>query len=145
MILFVHDEIVCETDAGDTERVGALLETELTRPASRPGVTIDALVATAMTAERWSTSRSRAGRRCSTRPRRSRGHMSAELLLDVEAAADLLAVPALWLLTQARRDAVPHVHLGRDIRFDPVELQGWWRARMRGPQAFEAREAPPAS
>jgi DNA polymerase I-like protein with 3'-5' exonuclease and polymerase domains len=54
MILFVHDEIVCDVDQDDADRVAKLLETELTRAAIRPGVRIDRLVASATVAERWS-------------------------------------------------------------------------------------------
>ena len=41
MILFVHDEIVCEVDQEDADRVARLLEVELTRPAYRPEVRIE--------------------------------------------------------------------------------------------------------
>jgi DNA polymerase-1 len=54
MILFVHDEIVCEVDQDDADRVARLLEAELAREAIRPSVRIDRLVATATAAERWS-------------------------------------------------------------------------------------------
>lgn len=54
-------------------------------------------------------------------------------LVDAKAAAELLSVPASWLLAEARRDRVPHVRLGRYVRFDPTELERWWQARMRGP------------
>jgi excisionase family DNA binding protein len=66
--------------------------------------------------------------------------MTVEPLLDADAAAELLAVPASWLLAQARRDAIPHVRLGRYVRFDPVELQAWARSRMRGPVADTLRD-----
>jgi DNA polymerase I-like protein with 3'-5' exonuclease and polymerase domains len=54
MILFVHDEVVCEVDEGDAERVARLLELELARGMQRPGVTINGLVANATIATRWS-------------------------------------------------------------------------------------------
>lgn len=54
MILFVHDEIVAEVDEDDADRVARLLETELARGMSRPGVSIDGLVAKATVAKRWS-------------------------------------------------------------------------------------------
>jgi excisionase family DNA binding protein len=61
-------------------------------------------------------------------------------LLDAKQAAALLSVPASWLLAQARRDAVPHVRLGRYVRFDAAELEAWWRSRMRGPVADTVRD-----
>lgn len=54
-------------------------------------------------------------------------------LLDAEQAGRLLAVPSTWLLAEARADRVPHVRLGRYVRFDADELDAWWRARARGP------------
>jgi DNA polymerase I-like protein with 3'-5' exonuclease and polymerase domains len=54
MILFVHDEIVCEVDQDNADHVARVLETELAREAIRPRVRIDKLVANATVAERWS-------------------------------------------------------------------------------------------
>jgi DNA polymerase-1 len=54
MCLFVHDEVVCEVAEDDADRVSRLLEAELTRDISRPGVRIENLVAKATIAERWS-------------------------------------------------------------------------------------------
>jgi DNA polymerase-1 len=54
MILFVHDEVVAEVDEHDADRVARLLEDELARGVSRPGVTVDGLVAEAKVAMRWS-------------------------------------------------------------------------------------------
>jgi hypothetical protein len=53
-------------------------------------------------------------------------------LLDAKAAGVLLGVPASWLLAQARRDAVPHLRLGKYVRFDPVDLERWAETRKRG-------------
>jgi hypothetical protein len=54
-------------------------------------------------------------------------------LIDAASAGELLGVPGSWVLTQARADRIPHVRLGRYVRFDPVEIETWWRGRMRGP------------
>ncbi len=54
-------------------------------------------------------------------------------LIDANAAGLLLAVPATWVLAEARADRIPHVRLGRYVRFDGDELQAWWRIRARGP------------
>jgi excisionase family DNA binding protein len=40
-----------------------------------------------------------------------------ERLLDAAEAAELLNVPAGWPLEQARAGNIPHVRLGRDVRF----------------------------
>jgi hypothetical protein len=63
-------------------------------------------------------------------------------LVDAHAAAELLNVRPAWLLAEARRDRVPHVRLGRYVRFDPGELEQWWRARMRGPVVRNINAAP---
>jgi excisionase family DNA binding protein len=54
-------------------------------------------------------------------------------LLDAKAAAALLNVPPSWVLAEARADRIPHVRLGRYVRFDAAELLEWCRARQRGP------------
>jgi excisionase family DNA binding protein len=54
-------------------------------------------------------------------------------LVDATAAGELLGVPASWVLAQARAGRIPHVRLGRYVRFEPEELCAWWRGRRRGP------------
>jgi hypothetical protein len=56
-----------------------------------------------------------------------------EPLLDAKGAGALLNVPATWVLAEARADRIPHVRLGRYVRFDAAELQIWWQSRRRGP------------
>ena len=55
-------------------------------------------------------------------------------LIDAEAAGEMLGVPKSWMLREARRDRVPHVRLGRYVRFDPDTLDAWWKSRLQGPQ-----------
>jgi excisionase family DNA binding protein len=55
-------------------------------------------------------------------------------LLDAKAAGELLAVPPTWLLAQARRNAIPHVKLGKYIRFDARDLEAWIESVKRGPK-----------
>jgi excisionase family DNA binding protein len=59
--------------------------------------------------------------------------MSARLLTAEQLSELVLGVPPSWILEQARRDAIPHVRLGRYVRFDPLEVEEWWHARARGP------------
>ena len=54
-------------------------------------------------------------------------------LLDAQQAAALLNVPASWVAAEARANRIPHVKLGRYVRFDADELEMWWRERARGP------------
>jgi excisionase family DNA binding protein len=60
-------------------------------------------------------------------------HASVAPLLDAKGAAALLNVPATWVLAEARADRIPHVRLGRYVRFDAGELHAWWLSRRRGP------------
>jgi hypothetical protein len=55
-------------------------------------------------------------------------------LVDAKAAGALLGVPGSWLLAQARRDKVPHVRLGKYVRFDPSDLERWVMTVKRGPK-----------
>ena len=54
-------------------------------------------------------------------------------LIDAKAAGELLNVPASWVLAEARNDRIPHVRLGRYVRFEARELEAWWQTRARGP------------
>ena len=68
-------------------------------------------------------------------------YTSAAPLLDAKGAAALLNVPASWVLAEARADRIPHVRLGRYVRFDAGELQAWWLTRRRGPWRATGRVA----
>ena len=46
-------------------------------------------------------------------------------LLNADQAAKLLAVPPSWMLAQARAGTIPHVKLGRYVRFDAEALAAW--------------------
>jgi len=56
-------------------------------------------------------------------------------LVDARRAAELLDVPASWLLAEARANRVPHVRLGRYVRFDPADLRAWAGQHAAGPRA----------
>jgi excisionase family DNA binding protein len=43
--------------------------------------------------------------------------------MDAGRAAELLSVPPSWLLAQARKGAVPHVRLGRYVRFREADIE----------------------
>jgi excisionase family DNA binding protein len=44
-------------------------------------------------------------------------------LMDAGRAAELLSVPPSWLLAQARKGAIPHVRLGRYVRFRESDVE----------------------
>jgi excisionase family DNA binding protein len=53
-------------------------------------------------------------------------------LLTVEEAADLLRVKVSWLYERTRTNEVPHLKLGKYLRFDEEELWAWARQSRRG-------------
>ena len=61
-------------------------------------------------------------------------------LVDASEAGRLLAVPASWVLAEARADRIPHVRLGRYVRFSAAELEDWWQGRTRGPSRARRRD-----
>ena len=62
-------------------------------------------------------------------------------LVDANKAGELLGVPKTWVLSEARAGRIPHVRLGRYVRFEPAQLESWWAARRRGPEMPRGREA----
>jgi len=54
-------------------------------------------------------------------------------LLDARQASVLLSVPASWLLAEARHARIPHVRLGRYVRFHRDTLFAWVAELERGP------------
>lgn len=59
--------------------------------------------------------------------------MTGPHLLDAEQAGQILGVPKTWLLAEARHDRVPHIRLGRYVRFAEADLTAWLESRRRGP------------
>ncbi len=57
------------------------------------------------------------------------GLSGAPKLVGAEAVAAQLGVPVSWVRASARRGEIPHVRLGHYVRFDPSEVDSWWRAR----------------
>jgi len=46
-------------------------------------------------------------------------------LVDANAVANRLGVPKSWVLESARSGAIPHVRLGRYVRFDVGDVDAW--------------------
>lgn len=59
---------------------------------------------------------------------------TVEPLLDAGQAAELLNVPKSWVLAEARAARIPHIRLGRYVRFQGSQLQSWWQEREQGPR-----------
>jgi excisionase family DNA binding protein len=56
-------------------------------------------------------------------------------LLDARQAAAILNVPASWIAAEARAGRIPHVRLGRYVRFNRDELMQWCEGRSVGPRS----------
>jgi excisionase family DNA binding protein len=56
-------------------------------------------------------------------------------LLDSGQAAEILNVPKSWIAAEARAGRIPHVRLGRYVRFNRDELMQWCDGRSVGPRA----------
>jgi excisionase family DNA binding protein len=61
-------------------------------------------------------------------------------LLTLEEAAALLKVPKSWIYERTRRGAIPHLKLGKYLRFPLADLLRWIHTQ-RGPAAREAVSA----
>ena len=61
-------------------------------------------------------------------------------LLNAEQVGALLGVPPSWVLAQARADRIPHLYLGRYVRFDEQAVEEWVRGRLRGPGGYAQRD-----
>jgi excisionase family DNA binding protein len=56
-------------------------------------------------------------------------------LVDAPVVAAHLSVPTTWVREQARAENIPHVRLGRYVRFDLDAVDEWWRALQVEPLA----------
>lgn len=64
--------------------------------------------------------------------------------LTIDEAAALIRVPKSWLYERTRTNAVPHIKLGKYLRFDQQEFLAWAREFKRdgrGRRAHAARSA----
>jgi excisionase family DNA binding protein len=66
-------------------------------------------------------------------------------LIDARAAGELLGVPHTWILEQARHDRIPHIRLGRYVRFEAETLLDWARNRQRGPIYAQRADSGPGA
>lgn len=55
-------------------------------------------------------------------------------LVDAPVVAKHLSVPASWVRAQARAENIPHVRLGRYVRFDLEAVDEWWHALSVAPK-----------
>jgi excisionase family DNA binding protein len=53
-------------------------------------------------------------------------------LLTASEVGALLQVNPRWVLEAARRNAIPHIRLGRYVRFRRVDIEAWLLEQRRG-------------
>jgi len=66
--------------------------------------------------------------------------------LTIDEAAALIRVPKSWLYDRTRTNTIPHIKLGKYLRFERDELVAWARQFRRdgrgpGPQSYGRRAA----
>lgn len=59
--------------------------------------------------------------------------MTRRPLLNAEQAGALLNIGPKWILAEARAGRIPHIRLGRYVRFDEDALVAWYETRIEGP------------
>jgi excisionase family DNA binding protein len=67
----------------------------------------------------------------------------SERLLDAAAIAELLGVPTSWVRESTRAGAVPHVRLGRYVRYDRAAVLEWVRSCSQPGRPIALRRVEP--
>jgi excisionase family DNA binding protein len=60
-------------------------------------------------------------------------------LLTAGEVADLIRVTRAWVYAETRRNAIPHLRLGRYVRYRRSAIEAWIQAVERGPGAATVR------
>jgi excisionase family DNA binding protein len=67
----------------------------------------------------------------------------SERLLEAKDVAAMLGVPVGWVREHTRSGAIPHVQLGRYVRYDRGDVLAWVEAQKRGGAATTFRKHRP--
>ena len=54
-------------------------------------------------------------------------------LLTADDVAELMRVTRAWVYAETRRDRLPHLRLGRYVRYRRAAIEAWMRTVERGP------------
>jgi excisionase family DNA binding protein len=60
-------------------------------------------------------------------------------LLTAGEVADLIRVTRAWVYAETRRNAIPHLRLGRYVRYRRTAIEAWMQTVERGPGTAPAR------
>jgi excisionase family DNA binding protein len=55
-------------------------------------------------------------------------------LLTAKEVGELLQLNTSWVLDAARRNVIPHLRLGRYVRFRRIDIETWLLDQRRGPK-----------
>jgi excisionase family DNA binding protein len=62
-------------------------------------------------------------------------HPPDDRLLTAEEVAAFMRVTRSWVYAETRRDGLPHVRLGRYVRYRRSAIERWMEGVERGPRA----------
>jgi len=65
------------------------------------------------------------------------------VLLTAEQVAEMLQVPKSWVYEAARGRRIPHVKLGRYVRFEREQIEVWLETMRADARAYSPRSVVP--
>ena len=65
--------------------------------------------------------------------------MPDDQLLTADDVAALMRVTRAWVYAETRRNAIPHLRLGRYVRYRRGAIEAWMRTVERGPASAATR------
>jgi excisionase family DNA binding protein len=65
----------------------------------------------------------------------------SDRLLDAKEIAERLGIPESWVRESARSGAIPHVRLGRYVRFDLGDVEAWLESCKQPGRAVRSHKA----
>ena len=68
----------------------------------------------------------------------------SERLLTAAEVAELLSVPELWVRQESRADRLPHLRLGRYVRYEREAVLSWLEEQRAGQWRKHQPKAPAA-
>lgn len=66
----------------------------------------------------------------------------SERLLDANKVAEFLNVPVSWVRESTRSGAIPHIRLGRYVRYDLDDVERWLEECKRPGRPIALRSRP---
>jgi excisionase family DNA binding protein len=63
----------------------------------------------------------------------NRSEADRDQLLTADDVAELMRVTRAWVYAETRRDRLPHLRLGRYVRYRRAAIEAWMRTVERGP------------